>query len=284
MQVRWLVAFFAILVATTGVTVWLVGHRDPLDAKTAARKTLATPAPPSFAFAQHPALPTRSLPQPSDTPRLPLRPAERLTPAFSAVDALHTPRAWSPPREFVSVDVTLLQPSGVPGARIQVIVEAPDVLWYPDPERTLSDDRGRVHVDRVPADTPVRITACDRLYFQVLQRFESRLEPGKRFARTLTLDRNLCGVAVTVRDQTGRSLEGSLVSLDAALTQAPWDTKTEEAATNAEGIARFDAMAAETIAVTARLDGFAPAKLDGVPLDRDPLSLELVIDMTVPAK
>lgn len=279
----------AVLAVVAGAMLWAFGAHERRDAPADA----AIAAAPRPAWEQEPtSLPTprsAALPEPRPSAPAPL-PAldvvpEDVEPPAPAASPKRLPKARTAPTDFATLDLTLLQSHGAPAAGVKLKLEAPYSKWQRGTDPLLSDESGRFALPPLPADTLLYLSASDRLRYPVLERFELTLQPGERRVLSRTLERDLHAVIVRLRDRAGHPVPGVTTRLVTALTHASTRTVQESQATSdADGLAHFAGSAAESVSITASHESFAPAWISDLPLDRDPLQIELVLDPGFPVE
>ncbi|HZL99710.1 MAG TPA: carboxypeptidase-like regulatory domain-containing protein, partial [Planctomycetota bacterium] len=203
--------------------------------------------------------------------------------------ANRAPLAKTPtaPTAFAALELTLVQPCGQPAAGVRVQVAAPRSTWKPTsqadaPAEPTTSGSGTIAWPRLPAQTPLLLHANDPLGFVLLSRHTLSLDPGERRELTVTVDHDLRSLEVAVTDGAGRPID-ALVELVAAQDEAGGrQLRTWKLATDADGLAAFGRLAADSVSVAVNRHGFAPTWRTDVPLDRDPLRIELALDPGLP--
>ena len=288
-----------------GAMVWVAARRDDVPPPPAvAAAGLATPE--AFPLPAPSGDATSSLP-PTGVPTDGVQPLATSGPLVPLGQPdVTTATGWA---ALGSLDLTLEQPCGAPAARIRLGMEIPDPERQEFERPVHVDGNGRVVLQALPAETPIRLRASDAMDYGVWT-LDFTLAANEQRVLTETISRDLRSVVVRVRDGAGRPLDGAKVHLVAALTDGetlslktadrssyqlvPRDYRPDprdRVLTDAEvaeqrswehGAARFDGLAAESVSVSATLDGYAPAWISDVPLDHDPLELTFTLEPGFP--
>jgi hypothetical protein len=304
-RLGWAVLGVAAIGLAAGAMTWVASRRDDVPpppavaaAGPATPEVIPLPAPSADA--------TSSLPPPG----LPTDGVQPLAPSSPLVQLgqldVTTATAWA---ALGSLDLILEQPCEAPAALVRLGMEITDPEKKEFERPVHVDGNGRVVLQALPAETPIRLRGSDAMDYGVWT-LDFTLAPDEHRVLTETISRDLRSVVVRVRDDAGRPIDRASIHLVAALTEgetrslktadrsshqlAPRDYRPDPrdgVLTDAEvaeqrswehGAARFDGLAAESVSVGVTLDGYAPAWISDVPLDHDPLEILLTLEPGFP--